>query len=191
MFVKCSNCGKENKNTNIRCEFCNAELNIPKSNENFESKSKKIERIVNIVLLLALLPGFLLGILFTGVSIYSTVTDISKSKKYLETEGKLVNYENCQYESDGNELCNAIYEYTVNNTTYKGSPKLLTSRSEFKETVKVKYNSNNPSEYLIDAGWNTLLIAGIIIIVATSTTFILFKKDIKVSFERINELKKL
>ena len=198
--IKCLNCGQENQNTNLRCIYCNAELkpieqssnflNVDYSQENakaIQSNTKKAGHIANIILVIVLIPWFLIGIAFVGISSYSMMNDNGKSKGYLETEGKLVDYVDCQYDEDGAELCNGLYEYTVDGTTYKGSPNLLSDRSGFKSTITVKYNPNNPSEYVMNSGWNTLLIAGIIILIVALVIFISVKKALKNMAKKINE----
>lgn len=198
--IKCPNCGQENQNTNLRCIYCNAELkpieqssnflNVDYSQENaktIQSNTKKAGHIANIILVIVLIPWFLIGIAFVGISSYSMMNDNGKSKGYLETEGKLVDYVDCQYDEDGAELCNGLYEYTVDGTTYKGSPNLLSNRSGFKSTITVKYNPNNPSEYVMNSGWNTLLIAGIIILIVALVIFISVKKALKNMAKKINE----
>lgn len=198
--IKCPNCGQENQNTNLRCIYCNAELkpieqssnflNVDYSQENakaIQSNTKKAGHIANIILVIVLIPWFLIGIAFVGISSYSMMNDNGKSKGYLETEGKLVDYVDCQYDEDGAELCNGLYEYTVDGTTYKGSPNLLSDHSGFKSTITVKYNPNNPSEYVMNSGWNTLLIAGIIILIVALVIFISVKKALKNMAKKINE----
>lgn len=198
--IKCPNCGQENQNTNLRCIYCNAELkpieqssnflNVDYSQENakaIQSNTKKAGHIANIILVIVLIPWFLIGIAFVGISSYSMMNDNGKSKGYLETEGKLVDYVDCQYDEDGAELCNGLYEYTVDGTTYKGSPNLLSDYSGFKSTITVKYNPNNPSEYVMNSGWNTLLIAGIIILIVALVIFISVKKALKNMAKKINE----
>lgn len=201
--VKCPNCGCENKNTNIRCESCGTELNHIEQNNNFLNRdysqlnvktidlgSKKVKHITSAILIFILSPWFLVGLAFIGVSLYSNITDNSKSKNYLKTEGKLVSYENCQYDDDGDELCNGVYEYTVNGVTYKGSPNLLSNRSGFKQTATVKYNPNNPSEYVMNSSWNGLLIAGIIIVTVALLIFIWSKNSIKKLSNKIKNTEK-
>lgn len=201
--VKCPNCGKENKNTNIRCESCGTELNHMEQNDNFLNKdysqtnvktidlgSKKAKHITSAILIWILIPEFLIGLAFIGVSLYSNITDNNKSKNYLETEGKLVSYENCQYDEDGEELCSAIYEYTVNGATYKASPNRISNHSDFKQTATVKYNPNKPSEYVMNSGWNGLLIAGIIMVIVVLVIFISVKTFIKKLSKKANDIKK-
>ncbi len=199
--IKCPNCGYENKNTNIRCESCGKELNHIEQSDNFLNNdyqtnvktidlgSKKVKCITSVILIFVLALWFLIGLFFIGVSSYSSITDNNKSKNYLETEGKLVSYENCQYD-DGNELCSGVYEYTVSGVTYKGSPNLLSNRSGFKQTIIVKYNPNNPNEYVIDSGWNWLLIVGIIIVSVVVVIFISVKLSIKNSSKKVKNIEK-
>lgn len=189
-IIKCPNCGYENKNTNIRCESCATELNPIKQSNNFlnhdysqinaktiDLESKKVKHIINAILIFILAPCFLVGLSFIGVSLYSNIVNNNKSKNYLETEGKLVDYENCQYDDNGDELCSGIYEYTVNGITYKASPKLLSNHSGFKQIAIVKYNPNNPNEYVMNLGWNGLLIAGIIMVTIVVIIFISVKNS--------------
>lgn len=199
--IKCTNCGYENKNTNIRCESCGKELNHIEQSDNFLNNdyqknvktidlgSKKVKCITSVILIFVLASWFLIGLFFIGVSSYSSITDNNKSKNYLETEGKLVSYENCQYD-DGDELCSGVYEYTVSGVTYKGSPNLLSNRSGFKQTIIVKYNPNNPNEYVIDSGWNWLLIVGIIIVSVVVVIFILVKNSIKKLSKKVKNIGK-
>ena len=144
-------------------------------------KNKKVKCIItNAILIFILAPWFLIGLAFIGISLYSNITDYSKSKNYLETKGKLISYENCKYDDDRGELCNGVYEYTVNGITYKGSPNLLSNRSRFKQTATVKYNPDNPNEYVMNSGWNGLIIiAGIIMVTIAVGMFIYFKTYIK------------
>lgn len=58
--IKCKNCGQANKITNIRCEFCNVELNhdaISKAREKvIKSRDKKAKNISDIIIALIFLP---------------------------------------------------------------------------------------------------------------------------------------
>ena len=199
--IKCPKCGYEPTTTNSRCEACGKALNHIEQSDNFLNNdyqknvktidlgSKKVKGITSVILIFVLAPWFLIGLFFIGVSSYSSITDNNKSKNYLETEGKLVSYENCQYD-DGNELCSGVYEYTVSGVTYNGSPNLLSNRSGFKQTIIVKYNPNNPNEYVIDSGWNWLLIVGIIIVSVVVVIFISVKLSIKNSSKKVKNIEK-
>jgi len=188
----CNKCGKENKSTNIRCEYCGNELNTIDQNYNqvnikqIDLSSKKVGCLSSAVLIFFLAPWFLIGLVFIGVSAYSSITDYNQSKNYLQVDGKLVGYENCEYD-DGSELCNAVYEYVVNGKTYQGSPNLLSNKSGFKSTAVVKYNPSNPSEYVMNSGWNSLLIVGIIMVIISSAIFISIKLKMKNVSKKLQE----
>ena len=82
--MRCRNCGSENRNTNIRCDFCGADLISEYSNvdQNFKKiflGNKTTKRIYNIVLVLLLIPWLFIGLTFIGVSAYSKVSDFIKS----------------------------------------------------------------------------------------------------------------
>ena len=197
--IKCPNCGQENQNSNLRCIHCNAKLNSTESSGNFlnvdysketakniYSNTKKVSHIATAILIIILIPWFLIGIAFFEISLYSIVNDNINSKGYLQTEGKLVDYVDCQYD-EGKELCKGLYEYTVDDVTYNGSPNSLSNRSGFKNITTVKYNPNNPNEYVMDSGWNTLLIVGIIIIAVALIIFISGRRALKNLAKKINE----
>ena len=201
--IKCSICGHENKNTNIRCESCGTELNHIEQSNNFLNNdyshanvktidlgSKKAQHITSAILIFILAPWFLGGLTFIGASLSSSINDNNKSKNYLETKGKLVSYKNCQYDDDGVELCNGVYEYTVNGITYKGSPNLLSNRSRFKRTAIVKYDPNNPNEYVMNPGWYKFLIIGIIMTTIVVIIFVSVKIFMKKLSKKVNDIEK-
>ena len=198
--IKCPNCGQENQNTNIRCVHCGTELNHIESNSNFlnvdysqenekniNSNIKKFSHIATAILVIVLIPWFIIGTAFIVISSCAIISDNSKAKGYLQTEGKLVDYVDCQYDEDGNELCNGLYEYIVDGTTYKGSPNLSSNRSGFKKSITVRYNTDNPSEYVMDSGFNTLLIVGIIILGVILIIFVAAKIELKKIPEKLNK----
>lgn len=181
----CPNCKKENKNTNIRCEFCSTQLidvnefnqqgiftpsgNIVETKE-INVSTKKVGCLSNILILIFVGPWLLVGIAFLGVGLFSTISEHNQTKGYEKTTGILKDYTNCSYE-DGSELCEAIYEYQVNGITYSVSPSTLSNRGGFKENETVYYNPNNPSESIMYASWSTLTIIGFIIVVVVSVIF--------------------
>lgn len=192
---KCPNCGYENRNTNIRCESCGKELNnanytnfnqkLPKlDDKTIKEVKKKASHISNIILIFILGFWFIGGMIFIGISLYFNITENNRAKGYFKTEGKLVDYDSCQYD-DGIETCNAIYEYKVNSIIYKGSPNVLSNRSSFKKTVTVKYNPNDPNEYVINSDLNIFLITGIIIIAVVSIIFVSTKRYIQKSLDKL------
>lgn len=182
----CPNCRKENKNTNIRCEFCSTQLidinefnqqgaliengNIVETKE-IKVSTKKIGCLSNILILIFLSPWLLVGILFLGFSIFSSVSERNQTKGYDKTTAILKDYTNCHYD-DGSELCEAIYEYQVNGITYSVSTNSLSNRGGFDDSDTVYYNPNNPSESVIYAGWSTLTIVGAIIVSVVIVIFV-------------------
>lgn len=188
--IKCPFCGADNNNTNIKCEICGTELisndpdvfTVNNAFPDFDgnvtvlpSGEKFFKICVKFFLLMTLGPFLICTLAFIVVGSYELISEHNQAKNYLETEGRLVGYKDHTYNDDGDVVCTAIYEYTVRGTTYQGSPKKLSSTSSFKETVPVKYNSDNPAEYVISADWNQLLIFGIAMLLVLITIFISVK----------------
>lgn len=162
----CKNCGKENKNTNIRCEVCNSELIDTNSYFNQENIVYETNTILNpqqievstkkigffSVIFGLLLNGIwiLIALVFIGFGLYSYISEHSPTKNYNETNATLVSYKNCRND-DGTEICNAVYEYEVNGITYTTSPNYLSNRGGFSTIETVYYNPSNPSESIIYA----------------------------------------
>ena len=181
--VNCPTCGHENKNTNIQCESCGAELiSINNSRfklENIDLNSKKTKRTINLVLLIMFIPCFIIGFVFIFSWSLINKPNIDGFNNYLKANGKFLELDNCKY-VDNDEMCNAVYEYTVNDVTYKGSPNYYSNRLGFKQDVIVYYNPNNPSEYFIgDTDLNGFKNIGIIIIVLSLIIFIIIKVMLK------------
>ncbi len=162
--MKCMHCGKENQNTNIRCEFCGLELNPISSQENSNNivsmSGKKIKYILIAMLIILVLLWIAVEIMFMVVGSHFDHAQKEESKDYVETEGRLLDYDNCRYE-DGGELCEAIYEYTVDGQTYQVIPKLLSNQSGFQKTVIVRYDPSNPSKSIVEVGFGELFSIGI------------------------------
>ncbi len=202
--MKCMNCGAENKNTNIKCECCGAELRTENNflnkdysqveKPNIDLNSRPMKVITTVILVIILAPWFLAAVAFTGVSAYSIISDNNKSKGYSETVGTLVRYDRREktghkgYTDSGNPLCTGVYEYTVDGVTYQGSPKQISNKSDFEQTILVKYNPDNPSEYVMDSHWNILLISGIVMILVVVGIFIAAKIYLNKKLDRANSI---
>lgn len=184
--MMCPNCSKENKSTNIRCEFCSTQLIdenefdsqvIFKINDNVVSSKdikfseKKVGCLSSILPLIFVGPWLLIGIVFLGVGLYASISEHNQTKGYEKTTAILKKYINCEYE-DGSQVCNGIYEYEVNGINYTVSPNLLTTHDGFDEIGTVYYNPKNPSESVMYAGWGNFIIIGIIIISVAVVIFI-------------------
>ena len=193
MVVNCPNCGKENKNTNIKCEFCSTQLiDVNEINQhsdfsfngnNVETKeinvsTKKVGCLSSILILIFVGPWLLAGIAFLGVGLFSSISEHNQTKGYEKTTAILKDYTNCTYD-DGSEMCEAIYEYQVNGVTYTVSPSTLSNSGGFEERDTVYYNPNNPSESIMYASWSNLTIVGFIIIIVVSAILISINKVIK------------
>ena len=194
--MKCPNCGSYNKNTNIRCDFCGNELNSVNYDNflnsdylnipTFKISGKKVGCFGNAILIFVLVPWFLVGLVFVLMSGSSIMSNNTKSKGMQETQGTLVDYSDCQYE--GNVLmCNGVYEYVVDGVSYKGSPSIRGSKSALKETIIVKYNSNNPSEYVMDFGWGIFFVVGVIMMIFSLVLFISIRLIIKKHQKKFDE----
>ncbi len=185
----CRNCGKENKNTNIRCEFCNTELidtNNYFNQENIVYGSNTILKPQEVEISTKKIGCFsvIFGLLLNGIwilvasafivfGLYSYISEHNQTKNYDETVATLVSYKNCRND-DGIEICNAVYEYEVNGITYTTSPNLLSNRGGFKTIETVYYNPNIPSESIIyTSSVNIILIViGFIILFGIIGSFI-------------------
>lgn len=75
--VKCPICGQENKNTNIRCEFCGTELHDNSKNnvEISDSDRKKVKRIIRIILIVLFAPWAIVALAAIAGSTYLFITD--------------------------------------------------------------------------------------------------------------------
>lgn len=182
----CPNCRNENKNTNIKCEFCSTQLidvndfnqqGVITSNGNIvETKeikvsTKKVGFLSNILILIFVGPWLLMGIAFLGIGLFSSISEHNQTKGYEQTTAILKDYKNCTHD-DGSELCEAIYEYQLNGITYSISPNLLSNRDGFDKSAIVYYNPNNPSESVMHAGWSILTIVGFIIVIVVIVIFV-------------------
>ena len=170
MVVNCPNCERENKNTNIKCEFCSTQLidkNKYNQHSNFlvnandaETKeinvsSKTVGCLGKILSLMFIGPWMLFGIVFLGVGLFSSISEHNQTKGYEKTTGILTN---CIVDK-------AIYEYQVNGDTYIASPNMSSNCDGFKERDIVYYNPNNPSESIMYANWSILIIIGLILVI--------------------------
>lgn len=202
----CKNCGKENKNTNIRCEFCNTELIDTNNYFNQENiaygtntilKPQEVEISTKKIGCFSVIFGLLLNgiwilfaLVFIGFGLYSYISEHNQTKNYDETVATLVNYKNCRND-DGTEICNAVYEYEVNGIIYTTSPNVLSNRGGFETTETVYYNPNNPSESIIYASSVNiiLIVIGFIILFAIIGSFIYRVVKIKKNTQNTDAIK--
>lgn len=175
----CLNCKKENKNTNIRCEFCNTELVNLDDTSNPKRKEITLQQKLCMLCFFAISGAMIVyGLFAICSSVYSFILENKTKNEYNQTYATLVEYTDCQYNEDNIEVCNAIYKYEVNNNTYTVSLDLEVVRDVYENNEIVYYDSNNPSESVIYAGMEKDLarIFGIIsgIVMICVAIFIIF-----------------
>lgn len=206
--MKCPSCGSENKNTNIKCEVCGAELH-PEEEESFKADSsfnpkyidgndtvknldyiktrrKNIGCLSNVIIAIILIPWILAGLAFIGVSLYSIISNIKVSKNYDETKATLVDYV-IKRDSEGKEYYKAVYEFEVDGVKYTASPDKEGSKNSYKKTAKVKYNPEYPNENLMASGWGSLLATGIIMEIVIAIIYITIRRKLKGMSDMVNE----
>lgn len=175
----CNNCGKENKNTNIRCYYCGEQLINPETfqKEQFnnqvildEEQTKTFSWTIRIVLIIVLGPIFLFGLVLFSISLFSGISEELKIIRYDKMSAKLKDV-NCEYTVD-TEWCEAVYEYEVDGKTYTVSPNTLKDAEGFKKKEFVYYNPNEPQESIIRDDWMPIMIIGAIIIYITGSLFV-------------------
>ena len=190
----CPNCKKENKNTNIRCEFCNTEL------VNLDDTSNPKREEITLQQKLCMLCFFVIsgamivyGLFAISSSVYTIILENKIKNEYNETYASLIEYTDCQVDEDNNEVCNAIYKYEVNNNTYTVSLDLEVVRDVYQNSEIVYYNPNNPSESVIYAGMerNLARMIGIIlgiVMICVAIFIILFTVSV---YKTLKEPKKV
>lgn len=190
----CKNCGKENKDTNIKCEICNYEL------QNLEDilKPKKVkitleQKICMLFFRIICIIMIAYGLFAISSSIYSIILENKIKKEYNQTNATLVEYTNCQFDEENIEICSAIYKYEVNDNTYTMLLDLDAVRDVYPDTEIVYYNPNNHRETAMYFGIERYVyrIFGIvsgIVIIPIAVFIILFTNSI---YKLLKEPKKV
>ena len=167
MKIFCSNCGTENKSTNIKCEYCGNVINEGEevkdidveeymkeykklhSNPLTEEEKKAAQKatktfltvFVVIFLIIFLVPFFMIGIVFTTISSSFGKIEDEVTSGYIQTEAYLIKYT----EPNSNDAYKGIYEYEVDGEKYTITSNFASNvRSMFDEDIIVKYNPQNP-----------------------------------------------
>ena len=167
----------ENNNSNF---FNENSLNFKQID--LKKNIKKVFMIIKIIFIFCAVPFLLVGTIFVSVSGYNIISNSNKTKGYLKTNAVLVDQRNCQ---DG--VCEAIYEYSVNGKTYQAIPDELSNN--FEKERSLKYNPDNPEQYVIDSNWGTFLIIGSLCLVVPIVEFIIMKKVTKNIFNKLENIK--
>lgn len=168
MKIFCSNCGTENKSTNIKCEYCGNIINEVEKIDNIDDIEEYIEEykkmhskplteeqkkakqkatktfftvFVIIFLIMFLLPFLIVGVVFTSISSSFGSIEDKISSEYIEVQASLIEYTDLN--SDG--TFKGVYEYEVDGEKYTVTTNYASSvKSMFDEYATVKYDAENP-----------------------------------------------
>ena len=139
----CLNCGNENKDTNINCEYCGKEL--PKKEELNKGRGVTTKSYI-IMILMLLLP---IVILLTSIYVMFNFKNLigfekEKPSNSVETTGVLDRFEDCYY--DGEEFCIAVYKYKVDGIEYEIRTHFSSPKDDHNKENIVHYNEDNPED---------------------------------------------
>ena len=154
----------ENNNSNF---FNENSLNFKQID--LKKNIKKVFMIIKIIFIFCAVPFLLVGTIFVSVSGYNIILNSNKTKGYLKTNAVLVDQRNCQ---DG--VCEAIPDELSNN---------------FEKQKSLKYNPDNPEQYVIDSSWGILLFIGSLCLAVPIVEFIIMKKVKKNIFNKLENIK--
>lgn len=169
MIIICKNCGKENKSTNIKCEFCNSELVGLDDTSNSKKKETTLEqKFCYLCFMVVSILMIACGLFFIGSNVYSIILENKTKKEYIQTNATLVD-KDCKYNEDKVRICKATYEYEVKGDIYTVVLDLEVVEEVYKNSEVVYYNPNNPSESVIfsdidDMNGIIIIIFGIVLI---------------------------
>lgn len=145
--MKCLNCNSDNKYGSKYCTTCGRKLmtmpNYNNSNGN-SAQSSALKIFLVFFAITTLLPIISIGIFFCyiGFSVHKEADSVKENVE--QTTGILINYFDCEYDSNG-ELCRGKYKYTVDGMDYYVDGDIKTSKESLKKEEIVYYDSKNPS----------------------------------------------
>lgn len=176
----CPNCKNNNDDNNRFCLLCGMELNNNSNNKvivnsgfggqqvDFGGPSistKKIKLVANIINIFLIAPLLLIGIIFTIMGLYASISESSKIKGYEKVNGYFKENINCETQEDGEELCEALYEYEVGGNKYTVSNRTLSDPQDVSNEEIVYYDPTVPSESMIRIGSNSIMFVGIFFLI--------------------------
>lgn len=124
------------------------------NNSNSNVNPKAIKIFVIIIAIFFLIPFvFSFSIFFFINSFGNRIEESFESMTKFETIGTLSNFENCYYE-DGIELCNAVYEYYVDDEMYSYVSNDFLKKEEASDTINIIYNEDNPTQTIVDGSYS-------------------------------------
>lgn len=93
-------------------------------------------------------------ITFSSFFLFSNIIEKSfESMDKFETVGILSGFENC-YNEDSIELCNAIYEYVVDDEVYTYMSDDFIEKEDAGATINIIYNQDNPTQTIVDGSYS-------------------------------------
>lgn len=153
--MKCINCGKDNKNTNIRCEFCDVDLERVEVNK--EEDVTLSQKIITIVSLVVVSIVIVYGLILVGNAIYLGGSWAITKNRYEYTTGLLEEVTDCRLDEDNESICSAIYSYKVGENEYKVLFDGGYSLDDYNNVGSIYYDENNPEESVVYDKENLLL----------------------------------
>jgi len=131
---------------------------------NFSKKEIFLKTIKNIYGI-GYLTLFLAGLAFILASLINMYLDNKQSIEYKKTTAKFHGYSketeydpiDERYETE----YTGYYTFEVNGKTYKASPKYTQGDSDFKKTLKIKYDPTNPNVYIPEGSYYQNILVGL------------------------------
>lgn len=153
-----------------------------------ESKTINLPPIVGKIIIIIIFlnffaPFIIVGIVFSGLGLYSKTEEDRIKTTSEQTTGTFISYGECDY-SDGTEICSGIYKYEVNGIEYQTESNVLTNIENIKDEEIIYYDPTNPSNgVIIDETTSTIFtIIGavlLIIIIIPIIIFIVIARKVK------------
>jgi len=196
--MTCPQCGKENKNSNIKCEFCQAKLiDISKKdikevyigntnlevNEYMEKSSNVLYVIVMIIIGFWFSSVSLVFIISIFIDVSCNIQDLSGKENYIKAIATVENI-NCS-DAEIQKNCRATYKYEVNDIYYTLISDITTSKNKLNEVIVVYYNPNNPSDAVIYTSLFSKSKNDIIVLVIILVIYIIIGIKLKKVFKHI------
>lgn len=177
----CSNCKKENKNSNIKCVHCSSQLidinDFKEERKKAEEQSKKVYKILSNTTLYRITGTILFMIIMCFIYIIIDVVGYCRFINYPKTTAILQDYTDCIY-SETDKTCKAIYEYKIDDTTYINTTKTRKSIEDYKIVETIYFDQKNPQKSLVHS-WDDVKEQMLIIIILITIIIILWKIEKK------------
>ena len=147
----CFNCGNENKENVINCEYCGKEL--PKKEEFNKGREVTTKHYIMIILMLLIPIVILLTSTYVMLN-FENLIGLEKEKPVNseQTTGYLNEFEDCykNYDDKEREYCKAVYIYEVDGIEYSIKTHFSSPKKDHDEEAIIHYNKENPEESSIE-----------------------------------------